>query len=103
MKTKNVNLKNIYATTNYTQTINMDIQFDIFNLFTNFINNNNECDYLHIFRLYNVDGTQLIEYEQEEIVYKEHFYYTHINEPINEKVYIIVENDYITIMLAEDY
>lgn len=61
-----------------------------------------EKDYLQIFKLSVLDGKQKILHTQEQPKWSEEILYT-TDAPITEKVYIIKENDYEIMLLAEDY
>ena len=59
-------------------------------------------DYLQVFRLSVSDGKQIVVHEQEEPEYKRE-YRLNIGSPINNKVYVIDNSDYSTMLLAEEY
>lgn len=61
-----------------------------------------EKDYLQIFKLSVQDGQQKILHIQEQPQWSEEIIYA-TDYPITEKIYIIKENDYETMLLAEDY
>ena len=61
-----------------------------------------EPDYLQIFRLSNFNGKQRIIHEQEIPEYKREYLLV-VNEPINQKVYVIDDGDHSTMLLAEEY
>ncbi len=59
-------------------------------------------DYLQIFHLSVSDGKQLVVHEQEEPEYKKE-YRLEIGSPITNKVYVIDDGEYSTMLLAEEY
>ncbi|MGN0631926.1 MAG: DUF960 domain-containing protein [Ruminococcus sp.] len=61
-----------------------------------------EPDYLQIFRLSDFNGKQRIIHEQEIPEYKREYLLV-VNEPINQKVYVIDDGDHSTMLLAEEY
>lgn len=61
-----------------------------------------EQDYLQIFQLYEHDGVQYIKHHQEQPSWKEECIYL-TDSIVNEKVYIIINGDIQTMLLAEDY
>lgn len=61
-----------------------------------------EKDYLQIFSLSIKDNKQHILHSQEQPPWSEEILFNS-NTPVKEKVYIIKEGDYETMMLAEDY
>ena len=59
-------------------------------------------DYLQVFRLTVSDGNQMITHEQEQPEYKKD-YVLNLREPITQKIYVIDDGDYSTMLLAEEY
>ena len=65
----------------------------------------NPCDYLHVFQLKQLEGevlNQEITHKQEVPEY-ERTYVIAVNQPVTEKVYIIQSDEYITMLLANEY
>ena len=65
----------------------------------------NPCDYLHVFQLKRLEGdvlNQKITHKQEVPEY-ERTYVINIDHPITEKVYVIENEDYVTMLLANEY
>ena len=65
----------------------------------------NSCDYLHVFQLKRLEGdvlNQKIIHKQEVPEY-ERTYVIAVNQPVTEKVYIIQSDEYITMLLANEY
>lgn len=61
-------------------------------------------DYLQIFRLKSInDNKIIIEHEQEQPVYKDSITVDEVTLERDIKVYVIIENEYMTMMLAEKY
>ena len=59
-------------------------------------------DYFQVFKLTVRDGNQHIKHFQEQPEYSKE-YTILCDNPVTEKVYIIIEDDYQTMLLAEDY
>ena len=60
-------------------------------------------DYLQVFELKQLDEqTQQVEHRQEVPEYKQ-IYYLKSTNPINQKIFIIEEGEYATMLLAEEY
>lgn len=59
-------------------------------------------DYLQVFRLSSFKGKQKIIHEQEQPEYKKE-YLLSLDKPVNEKVYVIDDGNYSTMLLAEEY
>ena len=60
-------------------------------------------DYLQVFELKQLDEqTQQVEHRQEVPEYKQ-IYYLKSTNPINQKIFIIEESEYATMLLAEEY
>ena len=65
----------------------------------------NPCDYLHVFQLKRLEGevlNQEITHKQEVPEY-ERTYVINIDHPMTEKVYVIENEDYVTMLLANEY
>ncbi len=60
-------------------------------------------DYLQIFRLTSNKNTVIIEHEQEQPKYKNSIIVNEVTLERDLKIYIIIENDYATMMLSEEY
>lgn len=63
------------------------------------------CDYFHVFQLKGLEGevlNQEITHKQEVPEYKR-TYVINIDHPITEKVYVIENEDYVTMLLANEY
>ena len=61
-----------------------------------------ECDYFQVFRLENLNGIQRITHFSEQPEYHME-YLIPTDNPITAKVYIIDSDEYITMLLAEEY
>ncbi len=61
-----------------------------------------EKDYLQIFRLSDENGIQTIVHEQEQPAYRNSLSFEW-SEPINQKIYVIDDDDHCTMLLAEEY
>ena len=60
-------------------------------------------DYLQVFELKQLDEqTQQVEHRQEVPEYKQ-IYYLKSTNPINQKIFIIEESEYVAMLLAEEY
>ena len=60
-------------------------------------------DYLQVFELKRLDEqTQQVEHRQEVPEYKQ-IYYLNSTNPIDQKIFIIDEGEYVTMLLAEEY
>ena len=59
-------------------------------------------DYLQVFRFSVSEGKQLLSHEQEEPEYKKE-YVLNTDTHITQKVYVIDDGDYSTMLLAEEY
>ena len=59
-------------------------------------------DYLQVFRFSVSEGKQLLSHEQEEPEYKKD-YVLNTDTHITQKVYVIDDGDYCTMLLAEEY
>ena len=59
-------------------------------------------DYLQVFRFSVSEGKQLLSHEQEEPEYKKD-YVLNTDTQITQKVYVIDDGDYCTMLLAEEY
>ena len=65
----------------------------------------NPCDSVHVFKLKRLEGevlNQEITHKQEVPEY-ERTYVINIDHPITEKVYVIENEDYVTMLLANEY
>lgn len=65
----------------------------------------NSCDYLHVFQLKMLEGDMLNQeiIHQQEVPEYERTYVIAVNQPVTEKVYIIQSDEYITMLLANEY
>lgn len=88
-----------YITSNASSRIPIETQLIMWNMFDRMTI---EKDYLQIFNLSSQGGIQKIRHSQEQPLWSEKVIYLTDNS-VNEKVYIITENDYETMLLAEDY
>ncbi|CUQ18006.1 Staphylococcal protein of uncharacterised function (DUF960) [Turicibacter sanguinis] len=63
------------------------------------------CDYLHVFQLKMLEGDMLNQeiIHQQEVPEYERTYVIAVNQPVTEKVYIIQSDEYITMLLANEY
>ena len=59
-------------------------------------------DYLQVFRLSVSDGNQMIAHEQEQPEYKKE-YILNLRTPITQKIFVIDDGDYCTMLLSEEY
>lgn len=61
-------------------------------------------DYLQIFKLKPIENNKvIIEHEQEQPVYKNSITVDKVTLEGDIKIYIVIENEYMTMMLAEEY
>ena len=61
-------------------------------------------DYLQIFRLKPIENKKvIIDHEQEQPVYKDSITVNEVTLKRDINVYIVIENEYMTMMLAEEY
>ena len=65
----------------------------------------NSCDYLHVFQLKMLEGDMLNQeiIHQQEVPEYERTYVIAVNQPVTEKGYIIQSDEYITMLLANEY
>lgn len=88
-----------YITTNANNRIPLSTQITMWSLLDRM---KIKKDYLQIFKLSVQDGKQKILHIQEQPQWSEEILYI-TDTPVTEKAYIIRENDYETMLLAEDY
>ena len=60
-------------------------------------------DYLQIFRLFEMEGMQVVEHSAEQPEYKMHYVLTNVNNIVSAKVYVIDSEEYCIMLLAEEY
>ena len=89
-----------YITSNAQNRIPVFLQLFMWNLVDEM--NIENRDYFQIFELTVRDGNQHIKHFQEQPEYSKE-YTILCDNPLTEKVYIIIEDDYQTMLLAEDY
>ena len=89
-----------YITSNAQNRIPPLLQLFLWNLFDEM--NVKSKDYLQVFNLTVRDGNQNIKHIQEQPKYSKE-YTVLCDSPVTEKVYIIIEGDIQTMLLAEDY
>ena len=89
-----------YITSNAQNRIPVFLQLFMWNLVDEM--NIENRDYFQVFKLTVRDGNQHIKHFQEQPEYSKE-YTILCDNPVTEKVYIIIEDDYQTMLLAEDY
>lgn len=88
-----------YLTRGVNDTIPLQLQVFIWNCIDRLPDS---CDYLQVFRLKSFGGMQQIEHTAEEPAYRK-IYLFPSDKPITAKIYVIDDNDYTTMLLAEEY
>jgi hypothetical protein len=90
---------NRYITKGVQENISLELQIFIWDCIDNL---SEPKDYLQVFNLSVVDSLQRIIHSTEEPEYKKEYLIPSDN-PITEKVYVIDDGDYSTMLLAEEY
>lgn len=91
-----------YITSGVNEQISIDIQLFCWQCY-DAVKVTGKYDYLQVFELKAVgEHTQQIEHRQEVPTYKQIYHLKSIN-PINQKIFIIDEGEYATMLLAEEY
>ena len=90
---------NRYITKGVQENISLELQFFMWNCIDNL---SEPKDYLQVFNLSVVDSLQRIIHSTEEPEYKKEYLIPSDN-PISEKIYVIDDGDYLTMLLAEEY
>jgi hypothetical protein len=62
-----------------------------------------DCDYFQVFRLFTVNGVQIIHHFSEHPAYNMEYQLPVVANPITAKVYVIDDTDHCTMLLAEEY
>ncbi|MEW8962991.1 DUF960 family protein [Paraclostridium dentum] len=100
------NIENKFITIGVKENISLDIQLFMWNEIEKRINSKEQVDYLQIFNLTIIDevlGIVEIEHTQEVPEYRNISIIKSKGVRINLKVYVIIESEYATMMLASEY
>ena len=100
------NIENKFITIGVKENISLDIQLFMWNEIEKRINSKEQVDYLQIFNLTIIDevlGIVEIEHTQEVPEYRNTSIIKSKGVRINLKVYVIIESEYATMMLASEY
>ena len=100
------NIENKFITIGVKENISLDIQLFLWNEIEKRINSKEQVDYLQIFNLTIIDevlGIVEIEHTQEVPEYRNISIIKSKGVRINLKVYVIIESEYATMMLASEY
>ena len=100
------NIENKFITIGVKENISLDIQLFMWNEIEERINLKGQVDYLQIFNLTIIDevlGIVEIEHTQEIPEYRNISIIKSKGVRINLKVYVIIESEYATMMLASEY
>lgn len=100
------NIENKFITIGVKENISLDIQLFLWNEIEKRINSKEQVDYLQIFNLTIIDevlGIVEIEHTQEIPEYRNISIIKSKGVRINLKVYVIIESEYATMMLASEY
>ena len=91
--------KEKYLTRGVQAEIPLELQLFMWECITNMLD---PKDYLQVFRLSVSDGVQIVAHEQEEPEYSKK-YRLNTGTSVTQKVYVIDEGEYSTMLLAEEY
>lgn len=92
-----------YLTKGIQERIPLDLQILMWQMYDRCQEEMEKTDYLHVFELKQVgEHTQQIEYRQEVPEYNQ-VYQLSSSKPIGQKIFIIDEEEYATMLLAEEY
>ena len=100
------NIENKFITIGVKENISLDIQLFMWNEIEKRINSKEQVDYLQIFNLTIIDevlGIVEIEHTQEVPEYRNISIIKSKGVRTNLKVYVIIESEYATMMLASEY
>lgn len=100
------NIENKFITIGVKENISLDIQLFMWNEIEKRINSKEQVDYLQIFNLTIIDevlGIVEIEHTQEVPEYRNISIIKSKGVRINLKIYVIIESEYATMMLASEY
>lgn len=100
------NIENKFITIGVKENISIDIQLFMWNEIEKRINSKEQVDYLQIFNLTIIDevlGIVEIEHTQEIPEYRNISIIKSKGVRINLKIYVIIESEYATMMLASEY
>src|SRR5699024_11863445 len=100
------NIENKFITIGVKENISLDIQLFMWNEIEKRINSKEQVDYLQIFNLTIIDevlGIVEIEHTQEIPEYRNISIIKSKGVRINLKIYVIIESEYATMMLATEY
>lgn len=87
-----------------TRGVNTEIPFELQLFMWSCIDNlKGKKDYFQVFELKNMDGVQVVHHFSEQPEYSQNYLLTTIDHPIEAKVYVIDDEAYSTMLLAEDY
>lgn len=96
---------NRYITRGINEKLDLRLQLILWNMIDNLKEEGNELDYLQVFKVRKYEEKIMIEHSQEVPKYKEKYILTLDDIEINEtiKVFVIDNNEYSIMMLAEEY
>ena len=94
-----------YMTKGIQDRIPLDLQILMWQMYDRCKEEMEKTDYLHVFQLKELEGEVLNQeiIHQQEIPEYERTYVINIDHPITEKVYVIESEDYVTMLLANEY
>lgn len=96
---------NRYITRGINEKLDLRLQLILWNMIDNLKEEGKELDYLQVFKVRKHEEKIMIEHSQEVPKYKENYVLTLNDIEVNEiiKVFVIDNEDYSTMMLAEEY
>ena len=99
------NIDKKYMTIGIKEEIGIDIQLFMWNEIEKRINLKKELDYLQVFKIRRSNEELIIEHTQEVPKYKKIYRFNKLSRLVEEdlKIFIIDENDYNIMLLAEEY
>ena len=100
------NKSNRYMTKGINQTLDISLQIMLWQIINDFKDTKEiELDYLQVFKIRRNKNELIIEHIQEVPEYKKVYLFNNLGSLIEEdlKIFIIVENDYNIMLLAEEY
>ncbi|MDO4927387.1 MAG: DUF960 family protein [Turicibacter sp.] len=94
-----------YMTKGIQDRIPLDLQILMWQMYDRCKEEMERTDYLHVFQLKELEGEVLNQeiIHQQEIPEYERTYVINIDYPMTEKVYVIESEDYVTMLLANEY
>lgn len=99
------NKENRYITRGINEKLDLRLQLILWNMIDNLKEEEKELDYLQVFKVIKWEEKIMIEHSQEVPKYKEKYVIASYNIALNEtiKVFVIDDDEYSTMMLAEEY